>query len=74
MIKLNRLNGTVILLNENFIEIAEETPDTVVFMQNGHSYLVKETVDEIMEKTAEFRRKCLGDGDPAQKITASCLE
>ncbi len=61
MIILNRINGTVILLNENFIEIAEETPDTVVVMQNGHSYLVQETVEEIMNKSAEFRRKCLRD-------------
>ena len=61
MIILNRINGTVILMNENFIEIAEETPDTVVVMQNGHSYLVQETVEDIMNKSAEFRRKCLRD-------------
>ncbi len=61
MIILNRINGTVILINENFMEIAEETPDTVITMQNGHSYLVKETVEEIMNKSAEFRRKCLKD-------------
>ena len=48
MIKLTRLNGTEILLNENFIEIAEEAPDTVVTMQNGHRYIVKESVDEII--------------------------
>ena len=61
MIILNRINGTVILMNENFIEIAEETPDTVVVMQNGHSYLVQETVEDIMNKSAEFRRQCLRD-------------
>ena len=61
MIILNRINGTVILMNENFIEIAEETPDTVVVMQNGHSYLVQETMEDIMNKSAEFRRKCLRD-------------
>ncbi len=61
MIILNRINGTVILMNENFIEIAEETPDTVVVMQNGHSYLVQESVGEIMERSAAFRRKCLKD-------------
>ena len=36
MIKLTRLNGTDILINENFIELAEETPDTVITMENGH--------------------------------------
>lgn len=58
MIKLTRFNGTTLLLNENFIEIAEETPDTVVSMQNGHRYFVKETVEEIYEKAILFKKEC----------------
>lgn len=58
MIKLTRINGTVLLINESFIEAAEEAPDTVLTMQNGHRYLVKETVDEIIELSEQFRRKC----------------
>ena len=57
MIKLTRVNGTILLVNESFIEIAEETPDTVVTMQNGHRYFVRETVDEILLKTMEFERE-----------------
>lgn len=57
MIQLTRINGTVLLVNEKFIEIAEQTPDTVVTMQNGHRYIVKETIDEIIEKSAQFRRE-----------------
>ncbi len=58
MIKLTRFNDTVILINEEYIETVEETPDTVVSMQNGHRYLVKETVDEICWKSAEYKREC----------------
>ena len=57
MIKLTRLNGTTILVNENFIETAEEAPDTVVTMQNGHRYFVAESVDEICSKVIEFEKK-----------------
>ena len=57
MIKLTRVNGTTLLINESFIETAEETPDTVVTMQNGHRYFVKETVDEILQKTMEFEKE-----------------
>ena len=46
------------MLNESFIELAEETPDTVVTMLNGHRYIVKEKVSEIIEMSAAFRRKC----------------
>ncbi len=56
MIKLTRLNGTVLLVNENFIEVAEEAPDTVLTMQNGHRYVIKEKVEEIIEKVNEFNR------------------
>lgn len=55
MIQLTRLNGTILLVNEEFIEIAEETPDTVVTMQNGHRYVVKEKITEIMEKIGETK-------------------
>lgn len=44
------------MLNEDFIEAAEETPDTVVTMMNGHRYILKEKLDEIIEKLFEFRR------------------
>lgn len=57
MIQLTRINGTELLVNEQFIEIAEQTPDTVVTMQNGHRYLVKETIEEIIGKSANYRRE-----------------
>ena len=58
MIKLTRLNGTVILVNESFLESAEEAPDTVLTMQNGHRYLVKEKIDEIIALSEKFRKEC----------------
>lgn len=57
MIQLTRINGTTLLVNEHYIEIAEQTPDTVVTMQNGHRYLVQESLEEIIEKSAQFRRE-----------------
>ena len=59
MITLTRINGTNILINESFVEIVEETPDTVVTMQNGHKYLVKETVEEILYKISESHRELI---------------
>lgn len=56
MIKLTRLNGTVILINESFIEIAEETPDTVITMENGHRYLVQEKIDDILTMIRDYKK------------------
>ncbi len=57
MIMVTRLNGTPLMLNENFIEAAEETPDTVVTMMNGHRYILQEKLDDIVERSVEFRRR-----------------
>ena len=56
MITLTRCNGTTIMVNENFVEIAEETPDTVITMFNGHSYIVQESLAEIAAKIDAFRK------------------
>ncbi len=57
MIKLTRMNGGVLMMNENFIACAEETPDTVVTLQNGHKYFVAESVNEIYEKIMAFEKE-----------------
>lgn len=61
MIQLTRINGTELLVNEQFIEIAEQTPDTVITMQNGHRYLVRESIEEIIGKARSYSRECFPD-------------
>lgn len=61
MIQLTRINGTELLVNEQFIEIAEQTPDTVITMQNGHRYLVRESIEEIIGKSVQYSRECFPD-------------
>lgn len=56
MIKLTRLDGRELLLNEDYIEIIEETPDTVVTFQNGHRLIIREKIDEILEKIREYKK------------------
>lgn len=53
MIKLSRLDGHSILVNEDFVEVIEEVPDTVVSFQNGHRLIVKDSIDEIISKINE---------------------
>ncbi|MDE6591824.1 MAG: flagellar FlbD family protein [Oscillospiraceae bacterium] len=57
MIKLTRTSGTELLVNENFIAIAEETPDTVMTLQNGNKYFIKEGIDEILGKIMDFEKE-----------------
>lgn len=58
MIILTKLNGKEIMLNENMIENVSETPDTVITMAGGHTYIVQENIEEIFQKTVAFQRYC----------------
>ncbi|MBI4506766.1 MAG: flagellar FlbD family protein [Chloroflexi bacterium] len=57
MIPLTRLDGSVFYLNPDLIEVIEVTPDSVLKLTTQHRYVVRESADEIIERTIEFRRR-----------------
>lgn len=56
MIYLNKLSGEKIMINCDMIELVTENPDTVILMENGHSYIVEESMDEILALIKEYKR------------------
>lgn len=60
MIVLHRLNGSEIVINARNIETVEGNPDTVITLTTDRRYIVKEPVDEVIEKVIEFNRKIAG--------------
>lgn len=58
MIYVTRLNGKVFALNPDLIELMEETPDTVITLTGGNKYVVSEKIEVLIERVAEFRRRC----------------
>ncbi len=56
MIFLNKLSGEKIMINCDMIELVTENPDTVILMENGHSYIVEESMDEILALIKEYKR------------------
>lgn len=57
MIVLTKLNNQQVLLNFSQIEAVELIPESKVVMMNGKFYLVKESAEEIIEKTIEYNGK-----------------
>ena len=55
MLQLTRLSGPVFALNPDLIERAEATPDTVVTLVNGSKYVIRESLDELIELIREYR-------------------
>ena len=56
MIFLNKLSGEKIMINCDMIELVTENPDTVILMENGHSYIVEDSMDEILALIKEYKR------------------
>jgi len=57
MIMLTKLNNEKIVLNSAQIESVEFIPEAKVIMMNGKFYIVKESAEEIIEKTIEYNGK-----------------
>ncbi len=57
MIRLTRRNGNSFVLNAELIKFVEEVPDTIITLQNGERVLVKESADEIVDKSLEYHRE-----------------
>ncbi|HET9729620.1 MAG TPA: flagellar FlbD family protein [Acidimicrobiia bacterium] len=55
MIHVTRLNGPAFALNPDLIERIEATPDTVIHLVDGGTYVVQESVDEIVARVREAR-------------------
>ena len=57
MITLTHMNGKTFVLNAEVIETVERTPDTVITLINGKKLVVKEDVEEVINKVIEYKRR-----------------
>ena len=56
MIKLTRLNRSTVAVNPDHISWIDASPDTTLCLIGGDKLIVRESVDELVEKVVEFRR------------------
>ena len=61
MIEVTRLNGTVVLINQDLIECVEETPDSVITLTTGRRLIVKESRQEIKNLVKSYRKGIMAD-------------
>jgi len=60
MIKVTRLNGVEYYINPHQIESVEIHPDTTLLMLSGKHVVVKETVEELIDRIIEYRSRIGG--------------
>ncbi len=56
MIRLTRLNGRPFVLNAEMIRTVEQNPDTTISLVNGDHFIVKESMEEVVERAVEYGR------------------
>jgi flagellar protein FlbD len=57
MIKLSRLDGVEYFINPHQIESIEVKPDTTLLMLSGKYIIVKESVEEVVNKVINYRKQ-----------------
>ncbi len=60
MIELTKLNDVKFFLNGELIETIEATPDSVIMLVTGRKYIVKDSVDDIVNKCIQSKQKVFG--------------
>jgi len=56
LVTLSRLNGSVVAINPDLITWIDVTPDTIVSLLGGDKIIVRESLDEVIERVIAFRR------------------
>jgi flagellar protein FlbD len=56
MIKLTRLDGEPFVLNADHIRYVESRPDTFVTLTSGDRLVVRESLDEVVERAVRYQQ------------------
>lgn len=56
MVKLTLFNDADVIVNADLIECVERTPDTLISLTTGKKVMVKETVEDVINKVITYRR------------------
>jgi flagellar protein FlbD len=56
MIKLTRLDGELFVLNADLIRYIESRPDTFITLISGERLIVREAMEEVMERALRYQQ------------------
>ena len=68
---LTRLGGPEFALNQDLIERADCTPDTVVTLVDGTKYVITESLAELVGLIREFRASVINEAQRLERYPAS---
>jgi flagellar protein FlbD len=67
VILLTRLGGETFALNQDLIERADATPDTVVTLVDGTKYVITESLPDLVELVRTFRASVISEAQHLER-------
>ncbi|WP_312643788.1 flagellar FlbD family protein [Hydrogenoanaerobacterium sp.] len=61
MITLTKLNKDLFVLNCDLIESIAENPDTTITLTGGKIFIVRESMQEVVQKVVDYRKETFGN-------------
>lgn len=56
MIRVTRMNGVEFVINAELVEFVESTPDTVITLTTGKKFVLKDSLDDVVDKVIAYRK------------------
>jgi len=57
LILITRFDNKKVVINGELIEMIETTPETLITLTTGKKVIVKESVDEVVEKVKKYKKE-----------------
>ncbi|MGD9122763.1 MAG: flagellar FlbD family protein, partial [Desulfobacterales bacterium] len=70
MIKVTRLNDSVLMVNVDRIQSLQAIPETVITFTNNDKIMVKEPLEEVSQRIVEYQRTINSNPDSGAGLTA----
>jgi flagellar protein FlbD len=70
MIVVTRLNGSRFAVNPDLIERVQASPDTTLVLVGGTTYIVRESLDEIIDLIAAYRARVISQAYSGPRETS----
>lgn len=67
MIRVTKFDGKTILLNADWIQTVEQTPDTLITLTTGFQLMVKDPIEEVLKSFLDYRRESKFSGQTPPK-------
>ena len=69
MIKVTRLNDSVLIINADMIQSVQATPDTLITLTNNDKIMVKEALEEVSQRIVDYQRAVYSTPGPKDSVS-----